>query len=75
MQLPLEIQTEINILDNRTKKLQTNISESGCLTDLLHALSACIFIHSGDLYSASSRHYYSEPLSAQSWPKKDLREM
>jgi len=24
------------------------------------------FIHSGDLYSASSRHYYSEALPAQS---------
>jgi len=34
------------------------------------------FIHSGDLYSASPRHYYSESLQAQSWPKKkDLREM
>ena len=34
------------------------------------------FIHSGDLYSASSRHYYSEALPAQSRPKKkDLREM
>jgi len=28
------------------------------------------FIHSGDLYSASSRHYYSEALPAQSQPKK-----
>jgi len=27
-------------------------------------------IHSGDLYSASSRDYYSEELSAQSWTKK-----
>src|SRR6218665_1199381 len=34
------------------------------------------FIHSGDLYSASSRHYYSKALPAQSRPKKkDLREM
>jgi len=34
------------------------------------------FIHSGDLYSASSRHYYSEALPAQSRPKKkDLREI
>jgi len=34
------------------------------------------FIHSGDLYSASSRHYYSEALAAQSQPKKkDFREM
>jgi len=34
------------------------------------------FIHSGDLYSASSRHYYSEALPAQSRPKKkDLMEM
>src|SRR6218665_471795 len=31
-----------------------------------------MFIHSGDLYSASSRHYYSEALPAQSWPKKNL---
>ena len=28
------------------------------------------YIHSGDLYSASSRHYYSETLSAQLRPKK-----
>jgi len=27
-------------------------------------------IHSGDLYSASSRHYYSEALRAQSQTKK-----
>ena len=34
------------------------------------------FIHSGDLYSASSRDYYSEALPAQSRPKKkDFREM
>src|SRR6218665_4024346 len=34
------------------------------------------FIHSGDLCSASSRHYYSEALPAQSQPKKkDFREM
>ena len=34
------------------------------------------FNHSGDLYSTSSRHYYSEALPAQSRPKrKDLREM
>jgi len=33
------------------------------------------FIHSGDLYSASSRHYYSEAHPVQSRPKKDLREM
>jgi len=34
------------------------------------------FIHSWDLYSTSSRHYYSEVLPAQSRPKKkDLREM
>jgi len=34
------------------------------------------FIHSGDLYSASSRHYYPEALPAQSCSKKkDLREM
>jgi len=29
-------------------------------------------IHSFDLYSASSRHYYSDALPAQSRPKKDL---
>src|SRR6218665_1431347 len=33
------------------------------------------FIHSGDLYSASSRDYYSEALPAQPRTKKDLREM
>jgi len=34
------------------------------------------FIHSGDLYSASSRHYYSEAHPAQSRPKKkNLRDM
>ena len=34
------------------------------------------FIHSGDLYSASSRDYYSEALPAQPrTKKKDLREM
>ena len=34
------------------------------------------FIHSGDLYSASSRDYYSEALPAQSrTKKKDFREM
>jgi len=34
------------------------------------------FIHSGDLYSASSRYYYSEALLAQARPqKKNLREM
>jgi len=33
-------------------------------------------INSGDLYSASSRHYHSEALPAQSRPKKKaLREM
>src|SRR6218665_203981 len=34
------------------------------------------FIHSRDLYSASSRYYYSEALQAQSRPKKkDFREI
>ena len=34
------------------------------------------FMHSGDLYSASSRDYYSEALPAQPRTKqKDLREM
>ena len=34
------------------------------------------FIHSGDLYSASSRDYYSEALAAQPrTKKKDFREM
>ena len=33
------------------------------------------FIHSGNLYSASSRGYYSEALPAQSRPKKDFRGM
>src|SRR6218665_92691 len=34
------------------------------------------FIHSGDLYRASSRHYYSEALPAQSQPKKkDFRDI
>src|SRR6218665_3696145 len=42
-----------------------------CSKTLFHS-----FIHSGDLYSASSRHYYSEALPAQSWPKKkDLRQI
>jgi len=34
------------------------------------------FIHSGDLYSASSRNYYSEALPSKSQTKKkDFREM
>jgi len=41
-----------------------------------HVLYIHSFIHSGNLYSASSKHYYSEALPAQSRPKKkDLREM
>ena len=36
----------------------------------------CSFIHSGDLYSASSRDYYSEALPAQPrTKKKDLRDV
>jgi len=46
-----------------------------CLNELITVLIHS-FIHSGDLYSTSSTHYYSEAPPAQSRPKKkDLREM
>src|SRR6218665_406724 len=47
------------------------VCESGYNYSFIHS-----FIHSGDLYSASSRDYYSEALPAQPrTKKKDLREM
>ena len=46
------------------------------MSEAISGRSLYSFIHSGDLYSATSRHYYSEALRAQSRPKKkDLREM
>ena len=60
--------------------LQIFPSDFGKFTCFLHTL--CVFrfihsfIHSEDLYSASSRDYYSEALPAQPrTKKKDLREM
>ena len=53
------------IINNHTKDL------CGAYDLIIHS-----FIHSGDLYSASSRDYYSEALPAQPrTKKKDLREM
>src|SRR6218665_819740 len=54
--------------ENVCKSFQSASSSLQWLIHITHS-----FIHSGDLYSASSRHYSSEALPAQSRPqKKDL---
>src|SRR6218665_532054 len=71
-----------NLSKVATKWLEVDsyLRPSGCKAQNI-SLHHCVpyihsFIHSGDLYSTSSRDYYSEALPSQSWTKKkDFREM